>query len=132
MLNIRQIHSNTDIYLNTKHNKVFMKQEDIVGELESLVSSLGLELRYEKGDFKGGDCILYDQNLVVMNKKNSPTQQITLLSRVVGLYGGDDLYMKPFIRQIVDDEMARYRQQLRNIQSEGQTHEDTDTQRAES
>ncbi len=109
-----------------------MKQEDIVGELESLVSSLGLELRYEKGDFKGGDCILYDQNLVVMNKKNSLTQQITLLSRVVGLYGGDDLYMKPFIRQIVDDEMARYRQQLQGVQSEGQINEDTDTQRPES
>jgi hypothetical protein len=109
-----------------------MKQEDIIAELEGLVSSLGLDLRYEKGDFKGGDCILYDQNLVVMNKKNSLTQQITLLSRVVGLYGGDDLYMKPFIRQIVDDEMAKYGEQIRSAQSEGQIYEDTDTQRSES
>lgn len=109
-----------------------MTQEAILAELENLIASLGLEIRYEKGDFKGGDCILYDQNLVVMNKKNTPAQKISLLSRVVGLYGGDDLYMKPVIRQVVDEEMARYREQLRNVQPEGQSYENTGTQRSES
>ncbi len=109
-----------------------MDQEAILAELENLVSSLGLQIRYEKGDFKGGDCILYDQNLVVMNKKNTLPQKIALLSRVVGMYGGDDLFMKPLIRQVIDDEMARYREQLRNTQSTGQIDENSDTQRSES
>ncbi len=109
-----------------------MDQEAILDELEGLVSSLGLQIRYEKGDFKGGDCILYDQNIVVMNKKNTDTQKIALLSRVVGMYGGDDLYMKPVVRQVVDDEMARYYEQLRNTHPTGQTDENSDTQRSES
>jgi len=109
-----------------------MDQETILAELENLISQIGLEIRYEKGDFKGGDCILYDQNLVVMNKKNTTPQKISLLSRVVGLYGGNDMYMKPLIRQVVDDEMARYREQLRTIHAEEQPYEDTDNQRSES
>ncbi len=109
-----------------------MNQETILAELENIVSSLGLHVRYEKGEFKGGDCVLYDQNLVVMNRKNTPAQKITLLSRVIGQYGGDDLYMKPVVRKVVEDEMARYREQLSSIQPEGQSHEDTDTQRSES
>jgi hypothetical protein len=109
-----------------------MTQEAILAELENLIASLGLNIRYEKGDLKGGDWILFDQNLVVMNKKNTPAQKISLLSRVVGTYGGDDLYMKPVIRQVVDDEMAKYREQLRGTQSEGHIYEDTDSQRSES
>jgi hypothetical protein len=109
-----------------------MDQESILAELENLVVSIGMQIRYEKGDFKGGDCILNDRNIVVMNKKSKLSHKIALLSRVVGLYGGDDLYMKPLIRQIVDDEMTRYREQLSGIQSEGHAHEDTDSQRSES
>ncbi len=109
-----------------------MNQDALLAELENLVSSLGLDIRYEKGDFKGGDCILYDRNLVVMNKKNTPAQKIAMLARVVGTYGGDDLYMKPFIRQVVDDEMTRYKEQLRGIQAEGRFNENTDTERSES
>lgn len=109
-----------------------MNQDAILAELENLISSLGLHIRYEKGDFKGGDCILYDQNLVVMNKKNTPAQKIALLARVVGTYGGDELYMKPLIRQVIDDEMTRYEEQLRGVQPEGRLHENTDTERTES
>lgn len=109
-----------------------MNQETVLAELENLVSSLGLNIRYEKGDFNGGDCILYDQNLVVMNKKKSTQQKIAMLSRIIGQYGGDDLYMKPAVRQVVDDEMARYREQLGSENPEGQIHEDTDTPRSES
>lgn len=111
-----------------------MKQETIIAELESLVESLGLRIRYEKGDFKGGDCILYDQSLVVMNKKSTPAQKIAILSRVLGLYGGDQLYMKPVVRQVVEDEMARYFEQLSKIRdhSNGDMNVDTDPERTKS
>jgi hypothetical protein len=109
-------------------------QEGILGELESLVQSIGLEIRYEKGDFKGGDCILYERNLVVMNKKNTTPQKIQLLSRVVGLYGGDDLFMKPIIRQVVDEEMTRYREQMRELSEQltDDAYDDTGSERSQS
>jgi hypothetical protein len=112
----------------------YMDQETVIAELESLVGSLGLTIRYEKGDFKGGDCILFDQNLVVMNRKTSPAQKVALLSRVVGLYGGGDLYMKPAVRRIVDEEMARYHEQLRTMHnnSGGDEHVDTHSERSQS
>jgi hypothetical protein len=111
-----------------------MNIDEIVSELEEIVKSLGLTVRYEKGDFRGGDCILRDQNLVVMNKKTSSQQRISLLSRVVGLYGGEDQFIKPLIRQIVDEEMTKYKEELRQYQIEDMrdTDEDTYIERSES
>jgi hypothetical protein len=104
-----------------------MNNDEIVNELEEIVRSLGLTVRYEKGDFRGGDCILHDRSLVVMNKKTSPQQRITLLSRVVGLYGGENQFLKPLIRQIVDEEMTKYKEELRQYQTENNRHTDEDT-----
>ena len=37
-------------------------------KLESLLSELGYVLRYEKGNFKAGYCILRDTQVVIVNK----------------------------------------------------------------
>jgi hypothetical protein len=36
--------------------------------LEELFKSAGFKVRYEKGNFKGGYCVLEHQNLVMINK----------------------------------------------------------------
>ncbi len=40
----------------------------LLTRLENLAQTLGLIIRYEKGNFKGGYCILENQRLVVINK----------------------------------------------------------------
>ncbi len=111
-----------------------MEQSHILAELEEIVKSLGLTIRFEKGEFKGGDCILYDRNLVVMNKKTPVPHRISLLARVVGLYGGEELYVKPLIRQIVDEEMTKYHEEIRQYHSipSDDTDAYTHTERTES
>lgn len=37
-------------------------------KLEELFKALGYQVRYEKGTFKSGHCVLEDQNVIVINK----------------------------------------------------------------
>ena len=46
-----------------------MTQEQLLKELESLADSSGITVRYEKGDFEGGFCVLKEERLIVVNKQ---------------------------------------------------------------
>ena len=54
-----------------------MKQEELILELEALAAQLGITLRYDKGDFEGGYCILKAQRLLLINKRLTPAPAIT-------------------------------------------------------
>jgi len=84
-----------------------MTQEDLLIELESLAQQLGIQIRYEKGDFDGGYCILKTQKTLVINKKLSNPKKITLLAKGIQEIGTENIYIKPFIRQFIEDETIR-------------------------
>jgi len=42
--------------------------EEIIQELRSVANQLGASVRFEKGDFKGGYCLLKESKVVVINK----------------------------------------------------------------
>ena len=42
--------------------------EDILQDLKALAAQLGAKVRFEKGDFKGGYCILKESKVIVINK----------------------------------------------------------------
>ena len=48
--------------MELKFTKQFQKK------LENIFPDLGYKLRYEKGNFKSGYCILKDQKVVIINK----------------------------------------------------------------
>ncbi len=50
-----------------------MENQELLPELESIASQLGIKLRYEKGDFEGGYCVLKSERIIVINKKLSPS-----------------------------------------------------------
>ena len=45
-----------------------MKKKAQLSLLETTITELGYTLRYEKGNFLGGDCRLREDNVVVVNK----------------------------------------------------------------
>ncbi|MCS7076048.1 MAG: hypothetical protein NZ455_05040 [Bacteroidia bacterium] len=52
-------------------------------ELETEVKSLGYTLRYEKGNFNGGYCIVKQNKVVVVNKFFSLEGKITVLNSII-------------------------------------------------
>lgn len=82
--------------------------EELIQELKSVASQLGAEVRFEKGDFKGGYCILKESKIIVVNKMATLQRKVIILSMALKELGVDEIYLSPRLREIVD-EMAETR-----------------------
>ncbi|MCK5572164.1 MAG: hypothetical protein KAJ12_05365, partial [Bacteroidetes bacterium] len=66
-----------------------MRHEEIVQELQQIAEQLGVTVRYEKGDFEGGYCILRDQKLLLVNKRLQPNRKASVLAVALQEVGMD-------------------------------------------
>jgi len=86
-----------------------MKHLELIAELEEIAAQLGLKVRYEKGNFEGGFCILKEERLLVINKKLPDPKRASTLAQALNEYGIENVFIKPAVRQYVEDELARQR-----------------------
>ncbi len=84
-----------------------MTQEQVLKELEALATNSGIIVRYEKGDFEGGFCVLKTERLIVVNKKLPPARKSSVLAQGLAEIGIEDRYLKPVIRDYIEEELAR-------------------------
>jgi len=84
-----------------------MNQEQMIKELEALAGNSGIGIRYEKGDFEGGFCVLKDERLIVVNKKLAVPRKASILAQGLAEIGIDELYLKPAVREFIEDELVR-------------------------
>ncbi len=84
-----------------------MKHEEIVAELETAAQQLGVTIRYEKGDFEGGFCILKAQRILIINKKLLPNRKAAVLAVAMHELGLENVFVKPALREYIEDEVAR-------------------------
>jgi hypothetical protein len=84
-----------------------MTQEQILKELEALAANSGIAVRYEKGDFEGGFCVLKTERLIVVNKKLPPARKASVLAQGLAEIGIEDRYLKPVIRDYIEEELSR-------------------------
>jgi hypothetical protein len=84
-----------------------MTHDQILTELEHLASNCQIAIRYEKGDFDGGYCVLKTERLIVINKRLAPAKRASVLAQGLAEVGVDELYLKPAIREYIEDELAR-------------------------
>lgn len=76
-----------------------MKLEKLLLELEDLCQRGGFTIRKERGTFKGDQCIMEGEKLVVINKNRPVESQTIILARVIDHIGPDTLYIKPAVRK---------------------------------
>ncbi|HUN65821.1 MAG TPA: hypothetical protein VMW43_06935 [Bacteroidota bacterium] len=84
-----------------------MNYIQILQDLEELSGQIGVQLRYEKGDFEGGYCILKSQKLLVVNKRLADQRKASSLAQALAEYGIDGTFIKPALRQYIEDEVAK-------------------------
>jgi hypothetical protein len=93
-----------------------MTEEELLLEMEEATREMGLNIRYEKGDFEGGYCILRDENIIVVNKKLAPVKKCSVIAQALGDFGIDDVYLKPIVRTYIEDELVRAKMlSLKNV-----------------
>lgn len=77
--------------------------EDILKDLKALAGELGATVRFEKGDFKGGYCLLKDSKVIVINKIANLQRKVMILSAALKELGIDQIYLTPRLREIIDE-----------------------------
>jgi hypothetical protein len=77
--------------------------EDIIQDLKALAAQMGAEIRFEKGDFKGGYCLLKENKVIVINKMANLQRKVMILSMALKELGIDQLYLTPRMREIIDE-----------------------------
>jgi hypothetical protein len=80
-----------------------MKEDEVLSGLESVMTTLGVQVRYEKGDFAGGLCKLKDKQLLILNSAMPPNQKIKILASELSQMELDNVFMVPALRQVIDD-----------------------------
>ena len=76
--------------------------EEVIEELKALAAQLGATIRFEKGDFKGGYCLLKDSKVVVINKLANTQRKAIILSEALKELGVEKIYLTPRIREIIE------------------------------
>lgn len=82
--------------------------EEFIQELKALSIQLGAEVRFEKGDFKGGYCILKESKVVVINKMANLQRKAMILSMALKELGVDQIYITPRVRELIDEMAAEF------------------------
>jgi hypothetical protein len=77
--------------------------EELIQELKSVALQLGAEVRFERGDFKGGYCILNDNKVIVVNKMATLQRKVIILSMALKEIGVDEIYLTPRLRDVIED-----------------------------
>ena len=80
-----------------------MKPDKLLLELEHILEQAGYSLRKERGSFRGDECVVLGNKVVVVNKSKPAEIQIGTIARVLRQIPLDDIFIKPAVRK----ELAR-------------------------
>ncbi|MCR4439052.1 MAG: hypothetical protein QHJ34_09030 [bacterium] len=81
-----------------------MKDQDLLHSLEEVVAQLGIQLRYEKGDFDGGLCRVDDQRLLIANAALPTRKKIRIIARELSRLALDQVFIVPAVRRVIEAE----------------------------
>ena len=79
-----------------------MKSEKLLEELEILTEKLGLDLRYEKGDFQGDLCFIKEEGVIIVQKSISVERKIAVLSKGLTRVDLANVYILPELRKLLE------------------------------
>jgi len=83
-----------------------MDTTTILEELEDVAERLGLDVRAEKGNFRGGRCIVGGEELIMLNKRHQPETQLAVMAEALREAPLDTIYLKPAVRHALEETWA--------------------------
>lgn len=84
-----------------------MKIEKLILELESLCEKIGYIIRKERGSFRGDQCVIEGEQLIVINKNKPPETQAGILARVLQNGNSEEIFIKPAVRKELEELWVR-------------------------
>lgn len=80
-----------------------MKTEQILEELKKASEQLGIRVRVEKGNFRGGRCIVGGEDTIMINKRHLPEMQLVVLAQSLRDVSVDDVFLRPAVRNALEE-----------------------------
>lgn len=80
-----------------------MDTSTIIEELEGVAQRLGVEVRFEKGNFQGGRCVVDGEEVIMVNKHDLPETQLVVLADALREAPLDTIYLKPAVRRALEE-----------------------------
>ncbi len=79
----------------------------MIGHLEALAHSLGVEIRYEylEGETvfpSGGLCRIKDKQLIIVNKRAAAGEKVQTLARALRRFDLSRVYLRPALRDLLE------------------------------
>ena len=79
-----------------------MDTETIIEELTDVAERMGMEVRVEKGNFRGGRCQVGDTTVIMLNKRHLADGQLAVLADSLRDAPLDTVYLKPAVRDALE------------------------------
>jgi hypothetical protein len=76
-----------------------MKPDKLLLELEEVIHRLGYKVRKEKGNFRGSNCVLSGERIIMLNKNTPIELHITTLATFISNQKHEELFLKPVVRK---------------------------------
>ena len=79
-----------------------MKNKDLLDEFHLLAEKLEIKILKVKGDFLGGNCIVNNEKVIVINKSKPIEQRLNTLASCFNEYDLEGVFLLPAIREYID------------------------------
>jgi hypothetical protein len=76
-----------------------LKTDKLLLELELLLEQCDYRLRKERGSFRGNNCVIEGDRLVIVNKNKPIESQIGTIARILSTVDLSSIYIKPAVKK---------------------------------
>tara|TARA_Y100001970_G_scaffold288657_1_gene416601 strand:- start:45 stop:323 length:279 start_codon:yes stop_codon:yes gene_type:complete len=85
-----------------RQRRINKKYEELINDFIDLSDKLDVRIIHDKGDFHGDDCLLFANNVIVINKHKPLEQRVNVLAKCFSKMKIDNIYIKPVLRELID------------------------------
>lgn len=84
-----------------------MKTQHIVEELKKAAEQLGLQVRVDRGNFRGGRCTVAEDEMIVLNRRHLPEAHLIILAESLRDLPTDTIFLRPAVREALEEAWKR-------------------------
>jgi len=78
-----------------------MTQNEILSELEDVATRAGIEVRYDRLEGRGGECLVEGKVFVIINDALPEEDKISMLASALKKVDLEGIFLKPQIRELI-------------------------------
>ena len=95
-----------------------MKLDEVYDEMLEIANKIGVKVRKDSGKFRGGNCTVNDQEVILINKSIPLEARTSVLAKCLSSYSIQNVFMKPAVRDYIEQEQYK-----RESEAEGDNYD---------